>query len=93
MVQDVFIDISDLVHEGYPFIRIMETVKDVMIRRFSVIATLAKRIKYILEFMSKLMIREAAKTKAQSALKFDSFWIMAITVTVFSWWYKFNNFF
>ena len=59
-------DISDFVHEGYPFIRIVGTVEDVMAKIFSNIIKPAKKIKCILEFMSKFMIRETAKTKVQS---------------------------
>ena len=34
LLQDVFIDISDIVHVGYCFIKTMERVKDKMVSRF-----------------------------------------------------------
>ena len=45
--------------------RIVRTVKDVMVSRFNVITTTAKRIKCIFESMP--LIREVAKVNAQSS--------------------------
>lgn len=63
LLQDAFIDISNFVQQGYPFIRIVNAAKDIMISRFSIITKTAERIKCILEIMDEFMIREMAENK------------------------------